>query len=586
MFRSIRWRIALAFAALIVVCIGGLSAYLSHFFRDNYVDNLRAQLTDQARLVGDAGEACFAGGGTGDVDALAKRLGGQIDARVTIMASDGTVLGDSEEDPAAMENHGDRPEVIQAMAEGTGDDIRRSETLYRDMMYVAAAIEPEGEKVGVARVALPLTEINAAMGHVNVVIAVGAAIAAVLGILLAFLITRMTVEPIKRLTAVSREMAEGNLDQEITAVSRDEVGDLSRAFNRMAARLKETMAQVTAERDRIAIVLSSMGDAIFVLDREGRVTMTNTAAEKVLQVPRDAAVGRHFIEAVRDHEIDALVQQCLATREQRSGLVNMRSRKLLLGVIVTPFQEQGGGLVLIQDLTEVRKQETVRRDFMANLSHELRTPIASIKALGETLRDGAVREPAVAEDFLEKIGMEVDRLAQMVQEMGDLSGIESGEAPLKRGPVNIAEVTARVADRLRAQADRAGLQMGVDVAPGLPPVSADEARIEQVLVNLVHNAIKFTPPGGRIGVSARSEGDRLLVSVSDTGVGISEDDLPRVFERFYKADRARAGGGTGLGLAIARHVVEAHGGRIWVDSVEGRGATFTFSLPIPPPISP
>ncbi len=586
MFRSIRWRIALAFAALIVVCIGGLSAYLSHFFRDNYVDNLRAQLTDQARLVGDAGEACFAAGGTGDADALAKRLGGQIDARVTIMASDGTVLGDSEEDPAAMENHGDRPEVIQAMAEGTGDDIRRSETLYRDMMYVAAAIEPDGEKVGVARVALPLTEINAAMGHVNVVIAVGAAVAAVLGILLAFLITRMTVEPIKRLTAVSREMAEGNLDQEITAVSRDEVGDLSRAFNRMAARLKEAMAQVTAERDRMAIVMSSMGDAIFVLDREGRVTMTNTAAEKVLQVPRDAAVGRHFIEAVRDHEIDALVQQCLAAREQRGGLVNMRSRKLLLGVIVTPFQEQGGCLVLIQDLTEVRQRETVRRDFVANLSHELRTPIASIKALGETLRDGAVREPAVAEDFLEKIGMEVDRLAQMVQEMGDLSGIESGEAPLKRGPVNIAEVTARVADRLRAQADRAGLQMGVDVAPGLPPVSADEARIEQVLVNLVHNAIKFTPAGGRIGVSARSEGDRLLVSVSDTGVGISEDDLPRVFERFYKADRARAGGGTGLGLAIARHVVEAHGGRIWVDSVEGRGATFTFSLPIPPPVSP
>ncbi len=581
MFRSIRWRIALAFAALIVVCIGGLSAYLSHFFRESYVDSLRKQLTDQARLVGDASEGYLAGSGTGDVDALAKRLGGQIDARVTIIAGDGTVLGDSEEDPALMENHGNRPEVIEAMAEGQGDDIRRSETLYRDMMYVAAAVAAEGETVGVARVALPMTEINGAMGHVNLVIALGASIAAVLGILLAFLITRVTVEPIKRLTIVSSEMAEGRLDQEITAVSRDEVGDLSRAFNRMAAKLKEAMGQVTAERDRMAIVLASMGDAIFVLDREGRVTMTNKAAEKVLQVPRDAATGRHFIEAVRDHEIDALVQRCLAGGEQQSGLVNMRTRKLLLGVVATPFQEQGGCLVLVQDLTEVRKQETMRRDLVANLSHELRTPIASIKALSESLKDGAIREPAVAEDFLEKINQEADRLAQMVQEMGDLSRIESGKAPLKRGPVDIGEVVARVADRLRAQADRAGLQMDADVAPGLPAVSADEARMEQVLVNLVHNAIKFTPPEGKVVISARTEDDKLVVSVSDTGVGISEDDLPRVFERFYKADKARAGGGTGLGLAIARHVVEAHGGRIWVKSVEGRGATFSFNLPLP-----
>ncbi len=581
MLRSIRWRTALAFAALIVACIGGLCAYLSHFFRDNYVSNLRTQLTDQARLVGDAGEAYFpAGGQAGGIDSLAKRLGGQIDARVTIIGIDGTVLGDSEEDPADMENHAGRPEVIEAIAGGTGDDIRRSETLYRDMMYVAAAVGPQGATVGVARVALPMTEVNGAMGHVNLVIAIGAVVAAGLGILLALLITRVTVEPIKRLTFVTREMAEGRLDQEVTTMSRDEVGELSRAFNRMAARLKEAMAQVTAERDRMAIVLASMGDAIFVLDGEGRVTMTNRAADKLLQVPREAAIGRHFIEAVRDHEMDALVQRCLAGGEQQSGLVPLRSGKLLLGIVATPFQQKAGCLVLVQDLTEVRKQETVRRDLVANLSHELRTPIASIKALGETLRDGAARDPAVAADYLDRINAEADRLAQMVQEMGELSRIESGEAPLQRGPVNTAGVVARVADRLRPQAERAGLQMGLDVSPDLPMVFADEARLEQVLVNLVHNAIKFTPPGGKVDISARTEGDGLAISVSDTGVGIPEDDLPRVFERFYKADKARAGGGTGLGLAIAKHVVEAHGGRIWVESVEGRGATFSFSLPL------
>jgi len=448
------------------------------------------------------------------------------------------------------------------------------------MMYVAAVIAPDGDTVGVARVSLPLTEINAAMGHINLVIALVALVAVALGILVAFQITRITVDPIRRLTRISKEMAEGNLNQEVTVPSRDEVGDLSRAFNRMAAKLKEAMALVTAERDRMAIVLESMSDAIFVVDGEGRVTMTNKAAGKVLQVPRDAATGRHFIEVVRDHEIDALLQQCLKTRAQQTGVVELRSKRQLLGVIATPFQEDTGCLLLIQDLTELRKLETVRRDFIANLSHELRTPIASLKALGETLHEGAIDQPSVARDFVGKMNVEVDRLAQMVQEMGDLSRIESGEAPLQKAAVNVAGVAARAAERLKSQADRAGLQMKLDIAPGLPSVSADEARMEQVLVNLIHNAIKFTPPGGRINISARAEGDKLLVSVSDTGVGIPEDDLPRVFERFYKADKARAGGGTGLGLAIAKHVVEAHGGRIWVESVEGRGATFSFTLPL------
>jgi two-component system phosphate regulon sensor histidine kinase PhoR len=580
MFRSIRWRIAVAFAALVIVCIGGLSAYLSHFFHDNYVSNLRTQLTDQAKLVGDASDPYFLSGDVGELDTLAKRLGEQINARVTIIGRNGTVLGDSEADPATMENHSDRPEVIEALEKRTGSDIRRSETLHYDMMYVAAAVSLVGADVGVARVALPLTTINAAMGHINAAIAVGALIAAVLGILLAFQITRITIDPIKKLTAVSKEMAEGNLNQEIAASSRDEVGDLARAFNRMAAKLKEAMSLVTAERDRMAIVLESMGDAILVVGRDGRVTMTNKAAEKVLQVPRDAAIGRTFIEAVRDYEVDALLQQCLEKKEQRTGLVEVRSKKRLLGVVATPFPEEAGCLLLVQDLTELRKLETVRRDFIANLSHELRTPIASLKALGETLRDGAMDQPSVAKDFVGKMNVEIDRLAQMVQEMGDLSRIESGEAPLQKKPVDVADVAARAVERLKAQSERAGLQIKLNIVTGLPKVSADEARIEQVLVNLVHNAIKFTPPGGRITVSGKAEGDKLIVSVSDTGVGISEDDQPRVFERFYKADRARAGGGTGLGLAIAKHVVEAHGGRIWVESMEGKGSTFSFTLPL------
>jgi two-component system phosphate regulon sensor histidine kinase PhoR len=581
MFRSIRWRIAVTFAALIALCIVGLSAYLSYFFRHYYQDSLTTQLTDQAKLVGDAGEPYFVSGDTDYLDTLAKRLGEQIDARVTIIGRDGTVLGDSEEEnPATMDNHSDRPEVRGALADGTGSDIRRSETLGYEMMYVAAAVTVQGETVGVARVSLPLTQIHAAMDHINMVIALGALIAAALGILLALQVTRITVDPVKKLTAVSKRMADGDLNQEIAVTSRDEVGELARAFNRMAVQVKQTMAAVTAERDRMEVIFSHMGDAILVVDGNSLVTTVNRAAEKVFQTSREQAIGRHFIEVVRDYEIDALLQRCLAAKEQQKGLVGVSPKRQLLGIIATPFQGDSGGVVLIQDLTELRRLETVRRDFISNLSHELRTPITSLKALTETLHQGAIDQPSVARDFVSKMNVEVDRLAQMVQEMGDLSRIESGEAPLKRSPVKIADVVARAVERLRAQADRAGLQMKLDIASGLPLASVDEGRMEQVLVNLIHNAIKFTPPGGRIDVTAKVDGDMLVVSVSDTGVGISADDLPRVFERFYKADRARGGGGTGLGLAIAKHVVEAHGGNIWVESVEGRGATFSFSIPL------
>jgi two-component system phosphate regulon sensor histidine kinase PhoR len=580
MFRSIRWRIAVTFAVLIVLCIVGLSAYLSYFFRHYYQDSLTTQLTDQAKLVGDAGEPYFVSGDTEYLDTLAKRLGEQIDARVTIIGSDGTVLGDSEEDPATMDNHSDRPEVRRALTQGTGSDIRRSETLGYDMMYVAAAVTAQGETVGVARVSLPLTEIHAAMDHINTVIAVGALVAAALGILLAFQITRITVDPVKKLTAVSKRMADGDLNQEIAVTSRDEVGELARAFNRMAVQVKQTMASVTAERDRMEVIFSHMGDAVLVVDGNSIVTTLNRAAEKVFQVSRDAAIGRHFIEVVRDYEIDTLLQRCLTAKEQQKGLVGVSPKRQLLGVIATPFQGESGCVVLVQDLTELRRLETVRRDFISNLSHELRTPITSLKALTETLNGGAIDQPSVARDFVSKMNVEVDRLAQMVQEMGDLSRIESGEASLKRSPVNIADVAARAVERLKTQADRAGLQMKLEIAAALPPVSVDEGRIEQVLVNLIHNAIKFTPPGGRIDVTAKVDGDMLVVSVSDSGVGISADDLPRVFERFYKADRARAGGGTGLGLAIAKHVVEAHGGQIWVESAEGKGSTFSFTLPL------
>jgi two-component system phosphate regulon sensor histidine kinase PhoR len=448
------------------------------------------------------------------------------------------------------------------------------------MMYVAVPITSNGGVVGVARVALSLTQIDKSLQHLNNVIIFGAVIAAVIAILLAFQMLRITTEPVKKLTQLSRKMAQGELEQEIQITSRDEVGELARAFNQMAARLKEMVALVTNERDRMATILSNIDDAIFMVDSDSKVTTMNQAAERISQTQMNKALGHTFIEVVRDHELNEVLQHCLSTRKQQTGAVEIKPQKQLLSMIATPLPGDSGCIVHLRDLTELRRLEMVRQDFISNISHELRTPIASVKALAETLNEGAIEDPSVAKDFLSRINVEVDKLAQMVQELGELSRIESGEAPLQKRHINIAGAIGHAVDRLRAQADRAGLNFDFVIPPTLPEVMADEARVEQILVNIIHNAIKFTPSGGRISISAKARDNDILVSVSDTGVGIPADDLPRIFERFYKADKSRSGGGTGLGLAIAKHIVEAHGGRIWAESVEGRGSTFNFTLPL------
>jgi two-component system phosphate regulon sensor histidine kinase PhoR len=583
MFRSIRWRIAIPFIILILAAIGGLGFYLSDFMRDNYMDNLRSELISEARLLSDASQPYFSSGQEAELDALAKRLGEQIDTRITIIARNGTVLGDSERDPATMENHSDRPEVIQALSEGIGISTRHSATLGYNMMYVAVPIAEENSTiVGIARVALPLTAINAAIAHINRTIAIVAGIASVAVILLTLLIARITTKPIKELTRVSRRMAQGELDQKVEVRSSDEIGELARAFNEMSTKLKETMHLSVAERDKMVAIMDNMADGIVITDNEGRVTLTNPAAESILQLPHNSAIGHPFIEVASDPEMNELLSHCLETGEQHIGTVErIGTKKQFLRVIATPIE--GGSIVILQDLTELRRLEMMRRDFISNISHELRTPLSSIKLLAETLQEGAIEDPAMAGEFLRKVDAEVDKMSQLVAELGELSRIESGEVWFDIKPTAIRDMISFAADRMGAQAERAGLELTVGIPSDLPRVMADETRIEQVLINLLHNAIKFTPPGGKVTLSAEAMGNAVAISIADTGIGIPADDLPRIFERFYKVDRARAGEGTGLGLAIAKHIVQAHGGDIRAQSKEGKGSTFTFTLPIASP---
>jgi two-component system phosphate regulon sensor histidine kinase PhoR len=324
-----------------------------------------------------------------------------------------------------------------------------------------------------------------------------------------------------------------------------------------------------------------MADGVLITDQAGRVELINPAAAALLGMSQADDVGLSLAQAVRHHQLVELWERC---RQQGTELVEafeIGRNRLFLQVIVTPFDEDDahGYLLILQDLTRLRKLETVRRDFVSNVSHELRTPLAGLKALVETLRDGAMEDPPAALRFLDRMDTEVDALTQIVQELLELSRVESGQAPLRLAPTPMAELLIPPVERLRPQAERAELDLTVDVPPTLPNAMADAERVQQVVTNLVHNSIKFTPPGGQITLSVETAGNELVVSVRDTGVGIAATDLPRVFERFFKADRARGGGGTGLGLALAKHIVQGHGGRIWVESVEGHGSTFHFSLP-------
>jgi len=582
LFPSIRWRIAAAFVVLVVLCISGLSVFLVHHFEDSYLDDLRVQLANQARLVAVSASETVRGGELGEIAELAHRLGEQTSARITIVGTDGTVLGDSEEDPSEMDNHSDRPEVVAALEEGEGSAIRHSATLGYDMFYVAVPIEAGAEVVAVSRVALSLADVGKAMDGVARMVIVGALVSAAVTVLLAILVSRVTVRPLRELTRVSRRMTDGQLDQEAAVESADEVGELAVAFNQMARRIRDMVDQLTAERDRMAAVLAEMSDGILVVDPDTRVSTANPAARGMLGLSKGQALGLPLAEMIWDYELVETVKRCLEKGVQQSASVETSPRKRLLWVVATPLHSESGCLVLLRDMTELRRLETIRRDFVSNISHELRTPIASVKAIAETLQQGAIEDGEVARDFLAKINAEADRLAQMVQELSDLSRIESGQARMDKGPFDMGATVQRAVERLKAQSDRAGIVVNVDVAPDTSQAWGDADRIEQVLVNVLHNAVKFTPTGGRISISVGTGGQGITVSVADTGVGIPADDLPRVFERFYKTDRSRSGGGTGLGLAIAKHIVEAHGGRIWAESVEGRGSTFTFTIPLAP----
>jgi two-component system phosphate regulon sensor histidine kinase PhoR len=421
-----------------------------------------------------------------------------------------------------------------------------------------------------------------ALGHVLAVTGAATVVVTLLAVGLAVMIARRSTRSIRHITDAARKLAGGNLDYEVLAPgSSEETRELVDSLNAMARNLKNKLSEADASHQRLSAVLATMADGVVLLDSGGRISLVNPAASALLAMRESWQKGQRFIEAVRDHDINSVVIRCQRLRQPDSLEIEFSPTKKFLNIVAMPLSggHGEGVLLVVHDLTEARRVETTRKAFVANVSHELRTPLASVKASVETLEGGALEDPKASKEFLERIRRNVDRMGRLVGDLLDLSRLESGEDSLNLESVDIYNAIGEATELHKGQAEDKGVELLVERGNPLPPALADESRIQQVVMNLVENAVKFTPRGGRVLVGARSVNGAVEVTVKDTGVGIAPEHLPHAFERFYKVDKSRSDTGTGLGLAIAKHIVQAHGGRIWVESSLGEGSTFGFTVP-------
>ena len=387
-----------------------------------------------------------------------------------------------------------------------------------------------------------------------------------------------TARSVKSVVDGARRLADGDFEHRIPSVPTSEASEMADSFNAMAATIRNMVRDLSGERNKLSAVLNTMADGVVVLEPGGTVVLMNQAAQWLLDIKTTDPTGLRLVERVRDSELIEVITVALESGQPRHGELEMLHRGSFISVIATPLSGDGseGVLLMLHDLSNLRQIETTRREFVSNVSHELRSPLASIKALAESLQDGAVDEPEVAADFMERIQKDVARMDSLVDDLLALSRLESGQTPVNLGPLDLRALADDLVDSYSTHSNGVLIEQTMPV--DLPLVTGDEGMVRQVLVNLLENALKFTNEGGTIGICAAAGHEFVEISVKDSGAGIPPEHLPHVFERFYKVDRSRRDGGTGLGLAIAKHIVQAHGGDVSVESREGSGSTFTFTL--------
>jgi two-component system phosphate regulon sensor histidine kinase PhoR len=577
------WRLFLTFGLPWLASIGLLGVVVvtsvDGHQRRQIADSVqrRAVLTRDA-LRGRAGE------GDEALQQLVQRLAEDAGARVTLIGADGRVRADSARDPGGMDNHGDRPEVLQAREHGVGVAARDSQTLGQRMLYVAVRADDLGPDVAFVRAALPMDTVEDQVRSLDRIVWAAAGGAGVAALAVAFWLARRTVRPLAELTDAARLIAAGGYGHKVYAAGPDEIGALARTFNRMSARLAAQFAQLEEDRQQLRAILSGMVEGVVALGPDERILFVNDRAARLLELQAQAAVGRRLWEVVRVRGLQDMVRRAMAGPEPHQEELRWNSPSLRSLTVHAARLASGGGAVLVlHDTTDLRRLERVRQDFVANVSHELKTPLSVIKACVETLLDGAADDPAHRDRFLERIGDQADRLYALILDLLSLARIESGEEAFELRAVPLGPAVAECLERHRARAGAKGQLLLAEPPPGADGLAAhvDEEALGQILDNLVDNAVKYTPDGSRITVRWRDEGEQVRLEVEDNGPGIPEADLPRIFERFYRVDKARSRemGSTGLGLAIVKHLTQAMKGGVRAASRVGYGTTFVVSLP-------
>jgi two-component system phosphate regulon sensor histidine kinase PhoR len=578
------WRLYATYAALVLATttIGG--ALVDHQMGQALLDELTTSLHDRVLLIEPFLGRSFAAGMTPEAQAEITRLGRGTAARITLIAPDGTVVADSEQDPASMDNQADRPEVRAAASASFGKAQRYSHDVQQDTLYIARAIR-DGETVrGVVRAALPLGTIDSRLWATRRILVAGAVIGVLVALIAGVMVARRITVPIAEMTAVAEQMGRGSYTSRLPQSRRDEIGVLGRTLDRLGNEITRRIAMISHDQAQLRAMIAGMVEGVIAVDDEDRVLQCNQAAARLLGIDAVASRGRKLWEIARMTDVVDLLAEARSRRVlvAREVVLHHADGEVVLDAHVSPFAVDGrGGLVVVlHDVSDLRRLERVRRDFVANVSHELKTPLTNIKGYVETLLDGALYDDRHNMRFLRKIDAHVARLGDLVRDLLDLAHIEAREGSLPLSPVDWRPVIEEAVRRHETALEQKGLTCLVQGTHAPAVVRGDRAAMVQVIDNLLDNAIKYTPAGGTISIRLSGDGVSGRLEVEDTGVGVPEEERERIFERFYRVDKARSRdlGGTGLGLAIVKHCAQAMGGEVHVESPGARGSRFVVRL--------
>ncbi|ETW94644.1 MAG: hypothetical protein ETSY1_33925 [Candidatus Entotheonella factor] len=583
------WKLYASYLVLLMCTTAGIGTLVAWHTSQTTHQTVRDALQTQAFLLRELAFNVF---DASDPQSFSRRLqsdGAAIGTQVTMIRSDGNVLADSEDDPSRLPNHAGRPEIVAARQSNTmGTDIRISPRSGESTMYLAQPVRRQGQLLGYIRTAMPLTMLRDRLAYVwRTVLMVGSG-AALIGLLFSILFARQVASPLQRMTDVATQLAGQYAPQPAFMRSKDEIENLTNAFDRMAHNLRDRMETIIKDRSQLLTVLGGMVEGVIAVDKNECVTHMNQAAGTILRINPEMSIGKHVWEVTRVRAVIETLGTTIDAPESISCEVCItQPRELTLQLNASPLWDSRGTLVgavvVLHDVTDIRRLENIRRDFVANVSHELKTPITTIKGFVETLRDGAMDDREHAYRFLDIIANNGDRLHAIIEDLLSLSRLEQTEQTtgLMRQETRLKQMIDKAVQGCEAKAKSRQVTITTACDATLQfPVNA--SLIEQAIINLLDNAINYSKAGSTIHIAASRQADEITVCVKDEGIGIPQEHLPRLFERFYRVDKARSRerGGTGLGLAIVKHIAQVHGGQVSVTSTLGEGSTFTLHLPL------